>query len=197
MLYHRGMRSALPVVLAIAAAAGCGAKLGGEPSVVSAPDAGSSVGPVDGAPAPAIDAAPDARPCTGTPDGEGHCYLYNPTMVTWAEASAACIADHAYLAIIKDATQNATVAGLLDGVNPAFIGATDQAAPPTYLWVDGTPLTYTNFNTGEPNDGGGTHAEDCLAIRADAATLGTWDDRPCAPEAATTTPGIYPYVCEF
>ena len=193
-------RSLLVCVLALAA--GCGARVS-DPSVVGGADA--PVGTVDADPNhPPSDASgdaavapPDARPCTGTPDGEGHCYLFHATpSVTAIEAEAACLADGTHLAIITDATQNTAVQTAIGTTPASFIGATDAIVEGTFKWVDGTTVTFTNFDTGEPNNGNGGHEEDCLVMRGDAGKVGTWDDRPCLPEGVST-PGVYPFVCEF
>ncbi len=84
------------------------------------------------------------------------------------------------------------VLGLALGVD-AFIGATDVAVENTYVWPDGSALSFTNFRTGEPNNGNGAFEEDCLVI--EGARMGTWDDRPCAPPPVGT--GSYAYVCQF
>ena len=55
----------------------------------------------------------------------------------------------------------------------AYIGATDAAAEGTYVWTDGTPLDYTNWLPGEPNDFTG---EDCAQINDSS---GGWNDIPC------------------
>lgn len=187
-------------LLVAAATGGCGAKLGGDPAVLGGVDARHD-GANPGVDAVALDAAPiapDARACTGgTLDGAGHCFLYHPGALAWSAAEAACVADGSHLAIITDATQNAVVLGIIGTTDPAFLGATDAVTEGTFRWTDGTPLTFTNFNAGEPNNGAGTHEEDCLVMRVDATRAGEWDDRPCAPDPSTTTPGLYPFVCEF
>ena len=43
----------------------------------------------------------------------------------------------------------------------------------TFVWTDGSDALYTNWNSREPNDGGG--AEDCAEIRPD----GFWNDVRC------------------
>jgi hypothetical protein len=197
------MRLASFAPYAVALLTACGAKLGDPSSAAtSPPDAPSGGGTID-APASgdatvidaAPDAPPDARPCTGSA-ADGHCFLYHSDQVTWAQAGSACAADGTHLAIITNVVQDNAILGLVGTVTPAYIGATDSVTEGTFLWVDGTPLTFVNFDAGEPNNGGNpsTHEEDCLVIRGD--TGGKWDDRPCLPEGVST-PGVYPYVCEF
>lgn len=194
------MRSAVvPLVLAVCV--GCKAELG-----VGAQDSGADTSiPPDGAvdaPPDTVQVAPDAGPppCTegdarllGGP--EGSCYMRFSTPATWPAARDACAAlsPPAHLIIVSSAAENAFFAPLVDDMTPPdfFMGATDSAVEGTFVWVDGSAMTYDNWRDGEPNDGGdgpgGEDEEDCTIIEGDTA-LFTWDDRPCMEP--------YPYVCE-
>lgn len=175
--------------------AGCGVQVGG--GAAHHDQQGDAGIPID---APiVIDAPPDAAPCTGTVDMEGNCYTFNAMPLDWATAKATCEAAGTHLAIIRSDEQNTAVATLIGTTTIAYLGGTDAATEGTFLWVDGTGLTvFSNFNLGEPNNGNGTHEEDCLVIRGDKADK--WDDRPCGPEpgagGAGQTPVNYPSVCE-
>lgn len=193
--------SALVGLLIAATLGGCGAKIGNDPAI-SGGDVDAGRDRTDAAAvtdtARPVDATIDARPCTGGAlDGAGHCFLYHPEARAWVDAEAVCVAASSHLAIITNATQNALVLSLIGTIDPAFLGATDVVTEGTFLWTDGTALSFTNFAAGEPNNGAGTHEEDCLVMRVDSTLAGEWDDRPCATEATTTTPGLYPFVCEF
>jgi hypothetical protein len=171
--------------------AACGAKLEGGLIENEIPDGN----PVDAFVTPP-DAPPDARPCAGgdsrATDSTGSCFLFFVGPRTRLAAETDCTANNAHLAKIENAEQNAVVLSLAIG-RDAFIGATDVVAEGTYLWHDGTPLTFQNFRSGEPNNANGQFEEDCLII--EGALDGTWDDRPCAPPPAGT--GSYAYVCQF
>ena len=52
------------------------------------------------------------------------------------------------------------------------------------MWEDGSPVSYTNWNSGEPNDAGG---EDCTHMNY--STSGGWNDYPCSRGQ--------PFVCEL
>jgi len=60
-----------------------------------------------------------------------------------------------------------------------WIGFDDNATEGSFIWVDGSPVTYTNWNWGEPNNAG---IENCATIG------GTWNDLPCSVSR--------PFVCE-
>ena len=86
------------------------------------------------------------------------------------------------------------VAQLSAGID-SFIGATDAVTEGTFLWDDGTALTYTNYRAGEPNNGSGQYEEDCLVL-AGKKSVDMWDDRPCTT-AVVAGAGAYSYVCEY
>ncbi|MBX3161673.1 MAG: hypothetical protein KF773_37275 [Deltaproteobacteria bacterium] len=182
------MTRALAVASLVMAA--CGAQVTGDDSIdnqlTDAANPDALVAPPD--------APPDARPCAGgdnrATDATGTCFLYFASAKTRANAEADCIAHDAHLAKILSAEQNAVVRSITGGT-VAFLGATDAVAEGTFLWPDNTPLTYTNYRAGEPNNGSGQYQEDCLVIEA----AGTWDDRPCAPPPVNS--GSYAYVCGY
>ena len=162
-----------------------------------APDAGGTSF-ADGAPQQvAFDAAPQVRPCVegnaqATNPADDTCYMLFNTASTWQAAQAACLAVGANLAIVQDEAEQTLVGGL-SGNFPAgapnlWLGATDEAQEASFVWVDGTPVIFQKWRSGEPNNGGqGGTPEDCSVIEGDTAAH-EWDDRPC------TVP--VPYICE-
>ena len=74
-----------------------------------------------------------------------------------------------------------------DAVNHWWIGFTDAAVEGTWVWVDGTPTSYTAWETveaTEPNNGGGN--EHCATINRFADS--GWNDEVCVD--------LKNYVCE-
>jgi gliding motility-associated-like protein len=62
----------------------------------------------------------------------------------------------------------------LNSINDViWIGFNDEAQEGTFGWYDQSTVSFTNWNTGEPNDAGGN--EDCTQIYPD----GFWNDLPC------------------
>lgn len=149
---------------------------------------------------PQVDAAVpiDARACTGgdahTTGPGGECFVYWAGPATWLVAEAACVQANARLAILDSAAKDSVVEAMLTA--DTFIGGTDAVVEGTFLWIDGTPLGFTNWHTGEPNNGNGAYQEDCIVVAGARVGKG-WDDRPCAPESGATTAGRYGYLCEY
>jgi len=190
------MRAVIAATAAVVVA-GCGARVGGD--VVDADDdpsdarADARPGIPDAPPLP-----PDAAPCTGgaanAVDGTTCYEAFLAPLEDWASAQSSCAGRGGALVRIDTAAENAIVAGLAGG-NRAWIGGNDLVTENTFLWTDGTTfaVTYTNWRTGEPNNGNGNFQEDCALIESGA----TWDDRPCDDAVVgATVPGSYAYVCE-
>lgn len=131
----------------------------------------------------------------------GTCYWVSYTdKRDWNGAKTACAAAGGHLASLTSVGE-ATIAHTLaasayaaDNTVPDYwIGATDIATEGTFLWdTTGESLVYTNWRSGEPNDGG-IQGEDCAIIEGDSATQ-TWDDRECSAQVNANV--IYGYVCE-
>jgi hypothetical protein len=97
--------------------------------------------------------------------------FYNITR-TWTQARDICRADGAHLAVIDDADENAYVRSLSSSV--LWIGLSDRAVEGMFVWVTGAPVTYTNWQSGEPNNYG-LYGEDCTEMY----TSGLWNDEGC------------------
>jgi len=77
-------------------------------------------------------------------------YLYD-TKVPWDLAKKKCESVGGQLAVIKDAETWACVRKLVSR-RECWLGGTDEKQEGTWKWVDGTPLSYTNWLDGEPNN---------------------------------------------
>ena len=145
-----------------------------------------------------VDAAIDARICAGgdarmTDPATGACYVLFTTPATRDAARQSCLSlgPGTLLAGIDSAAENATITSLI-GATIAFVGGSDEAVEGTFVWEGGMPLTFTNWNTGEPNNGLNMYEEDCIVISGGLG--GVWDDKPCAPPPVGA--GAYAFVCE-
>ncbi|HEU0030339.1 MAG TPA: C-type lectin domain-containing protein [Kofleriaceae bacterium] len=148
---------------------------------------GADAGPSDAAP----DATADARPCTGgtaraTDPTSGACFVFFNQNRNHTDAEASCVALAMHLATIRSASENTTADSLIGG-NDVFIGLNDIVAEGQYRWPDGSAPVFTNYRSGEPNNGGGGGSEDCTLLEGSRG--GTWDDRACVSQV--------PYICSF
>jgi len=62
----------------------------------------------------------------------------------------------------------------LYGGGDYWIGFTDQGTEGSWYWYDGSPVSYTNWEPGEPNNSG-WWGEDCAEMWGD----GLWNDASC------------------
>eukprot|EP00964_Phaeocystis_antarctica_P032989 scaffold18687_cov56-Phaeocystis_antarctica.AAC.1 len=96
--------------------------------------------------------------------------------LSWADADATCQAAGLQLASVQSAAQNALLVAAAAG-NKVRIGGTDAASERAWVWSpSNTPLSWTNWNGGEPNDH--SSGEDCLEFNYGGP--GKWNDWFCA-----------------
>lgn len=112
--------------------------------------------------------------------GESSYYVATYS-ANWVNASAACVNAGGYLSTIGSSQEQSFVFNLLPGQSQ-WIGFTDAASEGTWVWANGDPVTYTFWNSGEPNNSGN---EDYAHMN----TNGTWNDSGGGEN--------YPFVCEF
>ena len=176
-------------LLLLLSTAACSTTLEGEET---GPDA--DTGLVSNFPDAGLEPEVEAAPCMEgdhqqSDPGDDTCYMFFKTPATWTAAQAACLGLGATLATVQSDGQQSIVAALSAnysaGSPDAWLGATDQAVEGTFLWVDDSALTYSNWRAGEPNNGG-ANGEDCVVIEGDNPAK-EWDDRPCTI--------AYPYLC--
>ena len=80
------------------------------------------------------------------------------------------------------------------GVDGIWIGATDEAKPNTWVWQDGSPVKYANWDKGQPNNYGGEEHYVMLLVRGNT---GKWWDQP--NESGLGLPKAWKtgFVCEW
>lgn len=114
-----------------------------------------------------------------------HCYLYDAlATLDWDAARAECQAQGGDLVVITSSEESDFLDQSFGAVafDRAWIGLNDLAVEGTFEWINGEPLSYTEWNMDEPNDSGGI--EDCGEIRQPG-----WNDLSCALLQA--------YACEI
>ncbi|XP_054631829.1 alpha-N-acetylgalactosamine-specific lectin-like [Dunckerocampus dactyliophorus] len=111
---------------------------------------------------------------------DDHCYIVYDDARTFADAESICNILGGNLASVSSALKNAVIYELVqaEGLSDAWIGLHDAIEDGDFIWTDGKPLDFENFEGGAP-DGMG----DCVHI----STRGEWFDIDCTTEEA--------YVC--
>ena len=86
-----------------------------------------------------------------------YIYFHN-TGLSWADANQKCVNNGGQLLVIKSATDQSHYASILPSYS--WIGLYQDLNDPNYSessggwkWVDGTPLTYSNWAAGQPSGG--------------------------------------------
>ena len=118
------MRAGAAILVVVAA---CQAEVpGGDDQNNNGGDAADSID------ARVFDAAPDALPCDGgtenATDGSSCYEAFLGTLLTWADARAACQARGGDLARIESLPENQIVIGMVGPTLDAWIGGSDLAA---------------------------------------------------------------------
>lgn len=105
-------------------------------------------------------------------------YFINPQFMTGPQAQSYAQSFGANLISVQSATENADLVQALSNQgyssNVIWIGYSDAITEGSFVWYDGSPLSYSNWAPGEPNDAGG--AEDCTQIYPN----GSWNDLNCS-----------------
>ena len=104
--------------------------------------------------------------------------------LNWDNSRAWCKRHGGDLASIVDDEEYRIVEELISAFPDSrfHIGLTDVANEGTFVWSDGSQLSFLKCNGGEPNNHGG--AEDCVEQQQSG-----WNDGTCA--------SILPFICKF
>ncbi|HTO70762.1 MAG TPA: C-type lectin domain-containing protein [Myxococcota bacterium] len=89
---------------------------------------------------------PSLRACAST-------YALTPVM-SWTDAEAYATSLGGHLVVIGSQAEQDLLVSEFGGTEPLWIGLNDLQVTGVYQWVDGEPVTYTNWLAGEPNDFG-------------------------------------------
>ena len=82
----------------------------------------------------------------------GHYYqaFEHPEGIEWDDARARCEAMGGYLVIINDAKENDFLTSIGAARTAFHLGASEAATEGDWRWVDGSPMTYQNWQEGHP-----------------------------------------------
>lgn len=113
-------------------------------------------------------------------------YYLTPTQMTWTQAEAYAQSQGGHLVTINNAAEQALLVSQFGGNVRYWIGFNDIAVEGTFGWINGEPVTYTNWAPGEPNNLGN---EDFVVMNWSAP--GNWNDLPDAGPGFQPTFGIF------
>jgi len=103
----------------------------------------------------------------GELDGTGY-YKYNNGKKSYTDARNLATSEGGFLQIVTSQDINDFLKDNIDG--DTWIGLTDENVEGTFEWEDGSSVSYTNWNSGEPNNSGN---EDYAEIKVSS---GKWND---------------------
>ncbi|XP_074526954.1 uncharacterized protein LOC141790777 [Halichoeres trimaculatus] len=104
----------------------------------------------------------------------GSCYYVSRTKMNWHSSRSSCQAKAGDLAIINSNEERGFLVGLVSSGANIWIGLTDDDEEGTWQWVDGTLVTTTYWEPGQPNSSGGN--QDC----GEMVQRGEWNDDKCS-----------------
>ena len=120
--------------------------------------------------------------------------------ITWYDAESYCQNTYGTeLASLHSANDTRNAEAALSGVgltssNNVWIGFNDITTEGTFVWSDGSPVDYTNWHSGEPNDcchSSTPDGEDCTHMWGGS----TWNDMACDPSLLGWT--IPAFLCNI
>ncbi len=94
----------------------------------------------------------------------GHTYV-RVGPASWSTCEDAAVGMGGHLVTVNDAAENGMLVSEFTSVPEFWIGFNDFTTEGTWVWRSGETPSYTNWNSGEPNDSGGVE---------DAAVLMRW-----------------------
>nr|XP_025043928.1 mannose-binding protein-like [Pelodiscus sinensis] len=102
-------------------------------------------------------------------------FQHGKSLCAKAGGSLSCPRNEAENAALKEVVKTES--------NRAYLGLTDMQTEGKFVYLNGEPVAYTNWNSGEPND---QDNEDCVLIYDD----GKWNDLDCSTAEILI-------ICEF
>ncbi|XP_052786358.1 uncharacterized protein LOC128221796 [Mya arenaria] len=121
-----------------------------------------------------------------------YCYELRLKTGTWLDASKDCSERGGMLVVITDPHVQSLVHGLVNNLQPPadiWLGLSDRAEEGVWRWVDGQPISYTNWTPVDPvfND-----INDCAIMSHNS---GNWMQAECSFYMLHTE--RLPWVCQY
>ncbi|CAH1775812.1 unnamed protein product [Owenia fusiformis] len=101
----------------------------------------------------------------GWRDYNGKCFKFVQTPGDWLGAEAYCLSNGGNLAVIDSQDKLRLVSDTItcaDNSNNVWVGLSDRIVANTYVWVDRSPLTVTNWDTDQPQ--GIVDGQNCVEV---------------------------------
>ncbi|KAM3929229.1 macrophage mannose receptor 1-like [Leptodactylus fuscus] len=116
----------------------------------------------------------------------GHCYYLDRDARTWEEAMLSCRSEEGDLASLHNIEEASAVTSQLTFGDAEYVwlGLNDLKTQLYFEWSDGSPVTYTTWQRGEPSHLN-NRQEDCVAL---STKDGQWSDQICEKK--------FPYICK-
>lgn len=126
---------------------------------------------------------------------QGKYYKTFDSVVSWSAAQEKCLEMGGQLATVTRAEENTMIIQMAKmGKRDAYwLGATDKVKEGVWVWVDGRPMTYTNWGPYQPNNKQLAEHYLLVVVRSGNARLNNkWSDQ------AKTADGHRPgFICEW
>lgn len=124
--------------------------------------------------------------CIELPQCTSGCSMYflNPTSLSGSQAQSFAQNLGANLISVQSAAENQCMLDELVRLGESgviWIGLNDETVEGSFVWYDQSPVTYSNWSPGEPNNSGN---EDCVQIYPGGANPGMWNDLSCSSNNA-------------
>jgi hypothetical protein len=110
-----------------------------------------------------------------SPTNPDKIFSFNPAHQSYSVARASCQAQGGDIANVLTSGETNVIISRFPSLT-LWIGINDKDTEGTYVWESGAVSAYSNWQSGEPNNGG-YGQQDCAALVVDAG--GTWDDIEC------------------
>ncbi|XP_075063033.1 perlucin-like protein isoform X2 [Mixophyes fleayi] len=115
-----------------------------------------------------------------------NCYYFQSNVASWQRGVDECATRNAVLLVIKDKFEMNALLPII-GVKRYWIGLKrDTEDTETWVWADGTPLSFSAWDVGEPNND--KDNEHCAEI---LGGVQTWNDRSCEDKQGYICKGVW------
>ncbi|XP_067436260.1 ladderlectin-like [Thunnus thynnus] len=108
----------------------------------------------------------------------GRCFLYVPTLKTWADAEKSCQSRGGNLASVHSFDEYHSIQSMILRITHtyplAWLGGSDAQQEGTWFWSDGSAFGYSYWAPGQPDNRG---SADCLLMNF--GDHKRFDDQPC------------------